>query len=313
MTTPKAPTRGYKVGVNLPNVLNSRRWKPQELASFAQRAETLGFDTLVVSDHMVWNQPVIDPLLTLSYVAGVTTTVNLCVGVYLAAMRHPVLTAKLAGSLSYLSDDRFILGVGVGGEHPTEWEAVGANVHDRGRRTDEILEILNRLLGTDAAPLTHRGRHYQLTEVSVEPRGSSTVPIWIGGRSRAGMHRAASYGGGWFPNNLTPPKYADAADQIRQGRKEVQRDAPFTFAFSLPILIDNDKSRALATVDRYFRGLYGEAGEKFLPYCAVGSQRVCAETIESYVEAGAEQVILQPIGIETDATLEVIRGAIYEC
>lgn len=104
--------------------------------------------------------------------------------------------AKVTSTLDVLSNGRLIFGVGIGGENPPEFYANGINVRQRASRTDEGIALLKRLW--TEANVTHHGRHYRVTEISLEPRPLQQPhpPIWIGARADPGLQRAARVGGG---------------------------------------------------------------------------------------------------------------------
>ncbi|MBM3227096.1 MAG: LLM class flavin-dependent oxidoreductase, partial [Candidatus Tectomicrobia bacterium] len=134
----------------------------------ARRIERLGFDAIWSGDHLIMHSPMMDVMTVLASFAAVTTRVRIGTAVYLLPLRHPVAIAKQVASLDLLSGGRFLFGVGVGGEIAREFEAVGVPVAERGRRTDEALDILTRVLSQ--AHVTYEGRHYQVHDVTLEPR-----------------------------------------------------------------------------------------------------------------------------------------------
>jgi len=133
-----------------------------------RRVERLGFDAVWSGDHIIMHSPILDVMTVLASFAAITERVKIGTAVYLLPLRHPVVTAKQVASLDALSGGRFIFGVGVGGEIAREFAAVGVPVSERGRRTDEGLEILTRVLSQDH--VTYEGRYYQIHDVTLEPR-----------------------------------------------------------------------------------------------------------------------------------------------
>lgn len=149
-----------------------------------ERCERHGFDVWVV-DHLLvapglYGATWLDPLVFLTYAAARTRSVALGTAILVAPVRQPVLLAKEISSLQLLSGNRFHLGVGTGW-HAKEFEAVGAHISERGRRTDELLEAIEVLLRDD--PATYRGRHYAFEDVSLVPR-VPMPPVWVAGGSR---------------------------------------------------------------------------------------------------------------------------------
>lgn len=155
------------------------------LKSWIVRAEELGFDSVFVTDHLLrarnmYARTWLEPMTSLALAAALTEKVVLGPGVLLLPLRNPVLLAKEAVSLQKLSNGRFILGAGTGW-YPAEFEAVGTKKSQRGRRTDEVLEIVTRLAAGET--LTYEGDFYQIEDVNVEP-SPVKMPVWVGGGSQ---------------------------------------------------------------------------------------------------------------------------------
>ena len=113
--------------------------------------------------------------------AGVTERVRLGTSILIMPLRNPVLLAKELATLQFLSDNRMILGAGVGWNE-VEYEAVGVHKSERGKRTDEMLDIMMPLL--EGETVTYHGRYYSVDDVFIEPRTSQRPPIWVGGGSQ---------------------------------------------------------------------------------------------------------------------------------
>src|SRR6185312_16797555 len=156
------------------------------IKEFARTVEDLGFDSLFITDHLLvgkrfYSVNWLEPILSLAVAAGVTERVRLGTSILIMPLRNPVLLAKELATLQFLSDDRVILGAGVGW-NDTEYEAVGVHKSERGKRTDEMLEIMMPLLQGET--VTHHGTFYDLDEVFIEPRAAERPLLWIGGGSQ---------------------------------------------------------------------------------------------------------------------------------
>jgi alkanesulfonate monooxygenase len=157
----------------------------ERLRQWCIRAEELGFDSIWVTDHMLRARNMyaytwIEPLTTLAFAAAVTKKVALGTGVLLMPLRQPVLLAKTIASIQQMSNNRFILGAGTGW-YPPEMFAMGTQPKERGKRTDEGLDIVRRLLSGEE--LTYHGDFYDLENVHIEP-SPVPVPVWVGGGSQ---------------------------------------------------------------------------------------------------------------------------------
>ncbi|MET8428101.1 TIGR03619 family F420-dependent LLM class oxidoreductase [Nocardia sp. NPDC004860] len=177
---------------------------PEDLTRIATAADELGFDHLTCSDHVgvpaaaasVRGATYWDPLATLSYLAAHTTRIRLATSVLVLGYHHPLALAKSYGTLDRLSGGRVVLGVGVG-SLAEEFALLGATWEDRGARADAALTRLRRAWG-----------RRDVEGFVLEPHATATtVPIWVGGRTRRSLRRAVSLGTGWVPFGLP-------ADQI---------------------------------------------------------------------------------------------------
>jgi len=153
---------------------------------FARKAEALGFDALWVAEHFlvapglygtVW----MSPLLCLAHAASVTTRIRLATGLLIVPYYHPVTLAREIQTLWHLSGGRFVLGVGPGWDQH-EFESLGMRLGERGRRTDEIIAALRRLL--TERDVSFAGRYYRFEHVSIEPLLPRLPELWVGGGSK---------------------------------------------------------------------------------------------------------------------------------
>ena len=189
-----------RLGVNVPNF--GPGTDPGLLRDWARLVEGLGYDLLMVSDHVAitpdvavrYPEPFYEPFNTLSWLAGVTDRVRLGTTVLILPYRHPLLVARMAANLDRLSDGRLVLGVGAGWARQ-EFDALGVPFEARGRLTDEWLTVLREAW---RAPLGEAAgaRH-------AEPAVFGTpIPVWVGGHSARALRRAARFGDAWHPLRL---------------------------------------------------------------------------------------------------------------
>lgn len=157
------------------------------LVGYFAAVEERGFESLWVIDHLlvapnVYSTAWQDPLITLAVAAGATDRIKLGTAILCAPLRNPVIMAKQVASLDGLAGGgRVIFGVGTGHDE-REFAAVGVPKTERGRRTDEALELMSLLLSAD--DVSYQGRYYSVDGVTIHPRPSAPVPIWIGGGSQ---------------------------------------------------------------------------------------------------------------------------------
>lgn len=208
---------------------------PAVTARLARLAEELGYGSWWVGEHVVLpsprtpdspmaaDDPILDPLVHLSYVAAVTTRIKLGTGIVILPQRNPVVLAKQAASLDFLSGGRLVLGVAAGYLEP-EMTAVGVPMADRGTRTDEYIDAMTSLW-TDPAP-KFAGRYVAFADVDAHPRPvqEGGPRIVVGGRSPAAYRRAVSRGHGFFGVG-TVEELAGDVEGLRRAADQVERPA----------------------------------------------------------------------------------------
>src|SRR5437868_11369790 len=185
-----------KFGVFLP--ISGRATGSETLMKAAQSAETLGFDAIWSADRVVtpWqintlypysenhefivppNRPFLDSLTCLAFLTGCTEKITLGISVLVLPYRHPLYWARVAASIERLSRGRLIMGVGVGWMEE-EFAALSVSFKDRGRMTDEQLEIASRLWTEEH--IDFDGQYYHLRDLAFYPTPTPRTPIWIGG------------------------------------------------------------------------------------------------------------------------------------
>lgn len=211
-----------RLGIHLPQY--GRAANPNAIRRVATEAEALGFAGVWVSDHVV--QPVgqdypspylFEPLLTLGWAAAVTERVGLGTSVLVLPQYHPLTLANALASLDALSGGRLTIAAGVGWSEG-EFAALGQSFADRGRRTDEIIDIL-RAAWTDD-PVSHDGPSYRFEPMRVLPKPAGPVPIWVGGGSEPAYRRAVARGDGFHAIGRTPEELAPIVARIRAERPE---------------------------------------------------------------------------------------------
>jgi probable F420-dependent oxidoreductase len=266
------------------------------LLTWAEEIEQLGFDALWFRDHVLWHSPVLDPFTVLGAIAGRTSRMRLGPGVLLLPLRNPLLVAKAVASLDFVSGGRAMLGVGVGGEFPKEYEACGVPMRERGRRADEGLDAI-RALWT-RSPAAHVGIVYRFADVVMEPRPVQRPhpPIWVGGRSDQALERAGRRGDGWLAYFTTPQGFRSRLDRALDhwGRREPRRDV-FGAGLILYIRVaptrEDAERAAVEYLTREYRQPFDELAGR---YCALGRPDQCAADLARFAEAGVRDFVLIP-------------------
>jgi probable F420-dependent oxidoreductase len=267
-----------------------------QLLDWGAEIERFGFDMLFFRDHVLWHSPVLDPFTMLGALAARTSRVRLGPGVLLLPLRSPALVAKAVASLDFVSGGRAVLGIGIGGEFPKEYEVCDVQVGERGRRADEGIEAI-RALWT-RSPATYKGQFFQFEDVVMEPRPLQAPhpPIWVGGRSDAALRRAGRLGDGWFAYFVTPQQFREGMAKVSQHLDSRER-SPSTFEAALVIYIhvaaarEEAKQHSAGYLSSEYRQPFGHLVDR---YCAVGPPADCVATIARFVEAGASHITLIP-------------------
>jgi alkanesulfonate monooxygenase SsuD/methylene tetrahydromethanopterin reductase-like flavin-dependent oxidoreductase (luciferase family) len=259
-----------RIGVNVPNF--GPGTDPATLARWARTVEALGFDLLMVSDHVVitpdvaehYPAPFYEPFTTLAWLAGMTERIALGTTVLIVPYRHPLLVARMAANLNELSGGRLVLGVGVGWARQ-EFAALDAPFERRGALTDEYLDTMRAAWAGD-------GFH------------GGPVPIWVGGNSDAGRRRAVRLSAPWHPLRFTADDWLpDAVRQLAGLAGELGKAVPPL----APRIV-------LRMTDTPVTGAQRLAGEGTL-------DQIMAD-IERIQRLGADTVVLDPFNDDPDET-----------
>ena len=270
-----------KFGVCLPH-----RWKyasARLIADVAQEAESLRFDSVWVTDHVI--VPVnhverghifYEAVITLAFVSSITRTVAMGSTVLAAPTRNPIVLAREVATLDALSGGRVILGVGTGWIRE-ELEAVGGAWADRGRFLDEAIRVL-RLLWSEEGPISFSGRYTSFREMLFEPKPARRggPPIWVGGMTHPSLRRVAQMADGWLPWAVSKDELEEGAGKIRAmsgGRR-------ITLACFSPADIGTK------SIESYV----GTLGERH--HVITGSPDQVVGTIEGFRKSGLEHLAL---------------------
>ncbi|MGZ3145845.1 LLM class flavin-dependent oxidoreductase [Lentzea chajnantorensis] len=200
------------IGVNVPNF--GPGTSPAVLRDWARTVEGLGFDLLMVSDHVAvtpdvaeqYPAPFYEPFTTLSWLAGVTERITLGTTVLIAPYRHPLLVARMAANLADLSGGRLVLGVGIGWARQ-EFAALGVEFGRRGELTDELITAVRTAWEDDG----YRAGH---------------IPIWVGGHSDGALRRVVRLGDAWHPLRQTPDGWQESLARLKKTAAEQDRPVP---------------------------------------------------------------------------------------
>jgi probable F420-dependent oxidoreductase len=175
--------------------------------------------------------------------AAVTTRLRFYTGVLKLAIRHPLLVAKTVGSAAVLSGNRVALGVGLGWI-PEEFAWCGQDYESRGRRANEAIEVIRRVLG--GGMVEYHGTYYDFGRLQMSPAPTAPVPIYVGGLSKAGLRRAARLGDGWISVMNTEAEIRGFVAELGRLRAELGRaHEPFEIKVTCTDVFDAGGCRRL--------------------------------------------------------------------
>lgn len=225
-----------KLGMIYPQ--NELSGQPASLGRVAQAVEAMGYDHLVLYDHVIGavhegrdppltgpytqKDQFLDPFVAFAYLAALTKTLKFVTGVLILPQRQTVLVAKQAADVDLLSNERFRLGVGTGWNH-VEYTALGEDFHTRGRKIDEQIVYLRRLWSEEA--FSFKGEFHTLERGNLTLLPRRQIPIYVGGFVEAAYRRAAKFGDGFiFVMNLADPlgDWTRLQDMLREEGRPVE-------------------------------------------------------------------------------------------
>ena len=288
---------------------------PVEISALTQTVEEAGYDTLMVSDHVILptslesrypynssgiptfnaDHDILEPFTLLSFLAGITQRVRLGISVQVLPYRHPVLNTKMITTLDVLSQGRIIVGVGVGWLRE-EFEVLDGDFPNRGTVSDEHIQLF-KLLCTEEEPVFH-GQHYHLEGFKMKPKPVQKPhpPLWVGGTTGPGKRRAAAMGQGWHAVAVSPEGIKRHRADLMGYLAEQGRDASdFTVSLRTSLEFTKDplpEGRTPLTgstqqiIDDVKR--YQEVG---LDHMSVGPRTTDFQEAVEYIERFASEVI----------------------
>jgi probable F420-dependent oxidoreductase len=226
---------------------------------WAKEVERIGYRHALVFDHVVGADPAVhapwdrpydaattfrEPFVLFGYLAALTE-LELVTGIIILPQRQTVLVAKQAAEVDLLAGGRFRLGIGIGWNH-VEYEALGKSFRDRGRRSEEQIELLRRLWTEPS--LTFHGKHEQVTGAGISPLPvQRPIPVWIGGSSPRAYERIGRLADGWFPQISPGPELDEARAIVDRAARDAGRD-PAALGLDGRVTYTGDLDAAVAAI-----------------------------------------------------------------
>jgi probable F420-dependent oxidoreductase len=270
------------------------------LYAYAERAETLGFESLWAWDHVLLGVepsfPIVDSITMLGAIAARTKRIRLGTGVLVLPLRNPVVAAKALGSLDVISGGRLVLGVAAGW-YAREFDAVGVPFKQRGRIFERNLDILIRLWTQERVTL--KVDEFNLREAVMVPRTVQRPrpPVLIGGYVDAVLKRAGTVGDGWLTYFYTPESFTKGWEKVKAFARGAGRDpAGLTSTNQLAVYVGASRDQTAADMRHWLSTEWDTAAwsESTIEHAIHGSPEECVAQLRAHVKTGVDRIILIP-------------------
>jgi probable F420-dependent oxidoreductase len=249
-----------KVGVVFPQ--NETSPGAAEIREYATAVEAAGFDHLIAYDHVLgaspdrpggWSGPYTDKdvfhevFVLFGYLAAITERLELATGVLILPQRQTALVARQAAEVDLLSNQRFRLGVGLGW-NAVEYEALGEDFHNRGRRIEEQVELMRALWKEPIVDF--KGQFHRVTLAGLNPMPRRVIPVWMGGTNPKAKERIARIADGWMQNTPIEADRFTAVAEMRDMVRAAGRDVD-EFGIEVRVAAARDLGKALEDYHRW--------------------------------------------------------------
>ena len=274
----------------------------QKQAKLSQIADA-GIDHLFTADHVSFiDGSGLDAMVLLAAMSGIEPRLDLQAGVFLLALRHPMVAARQIASLAQAAPGRLTVGVGIGGEDRHEIEVCEVDPRTRGRQTDAALTLVRALL--DGETVDGDGEFYHFSKGKIRPTPRPEVPFLVGGRSDAALHRAGRLADGWLATWCSPRRFGEGIAIVEE--VGTHRAVDWQHTLQSWVGVGADPTEGRSHVARAMRDFYKLDFELFERYTPVGNAEQIAEFLMPYVEAGATTFNLTGCGPDGDTEVETI-------
>ena len=292
-----------RVGVTPGIDIWTRPW--DERRKVIELVADTGIDHVFFADHVSFRVGHgHDGMVVAAGVANLHPTLGIYIGVYLLPLRHPIPVARQLANLAEMAPGRISFGVGVGGDDRHEVEICGVDPRTRGRRTDESLDILQRLLAGET--VDHSGEFFNFEQARIIPTPDPPIPVYVGGRADAALRRAGKYADGWLGIWCSSDRYAESIAIYNQAAEDAQRDVQADHGIQLWVGVGKDRTEAASFVGPAMEGFYRVPFEKFSRYTPHGTVDDIVDFLAPYLEAGCRHFNLTPVASTAEAGIEVI-------
>jgi alkanesulfonate monooxygenase SsuD/methylene tetrahydromethanopterin reductase-like flavin-dependent oxidoreductase (luciferase family) len=290
-----------RVGVSTPSDLWSldADGKRHRLAAIADA----GLDHVFTGDHVSFiDGGGMDGPVHLAAMSGIEPRLDLHLGVYLLALRHPVVAARQLASLAQAAPGRVTVGIGVGGEDRHEIEVCEIDPRTRGPRTDAALFIVRSLLA--GKTVSGDGEFYQFANAAILPKPDPRLPFMVGGRSDAALDRAGRLGDGWLAGWCSARRFKEGVTMVEEIGE--RRKVDWQHGLQVWVGVGANPAEARTYVSEAMQDFYKLSFDLFERYTPMGTAQQIAEFLAPYVRAGVSVLNLTPCGPDRETELETI-------
>lgn len=284
---------GLGLGKPLPN---DQYWR------WVALCEDSGIDSIWHSDQLLGSG--LEPMAMLAALAAATKRLRFGSNAVAVAYRDPLILAKEIATIDYLSGGRMVPVFGVGNAGDPVWAATGRNPKERGKKANEIIALVRRLLSEDN--IAFKGAHFQYEGAPVLPRPAQPIPIWIGGDSEAAIQRTAALGDGWLGSFSTPSKAGEVVARIKAALTETERKIdPDHYGVIIPFRIGPADHPRVISYQRRMSARRTIDQDDYL--WAIGDAHSVADIFKRYIEAGISKFVAMPIIDDGDDLMSQTR------
>jgi alkanesulfonate monooxygenase SsuD/methylene tetrahydromethanopterin reductase-like flavin-dependent oxidoreductase (luciferase family) len=264
-----------------------------------------GIDHVMLGDHVMFHAGVgNDGLTDAASVLTATDDLDVYLAVYLMVLRHPLLVARQILTVAQLAPGRLALGLGIGGDDRQEVTACGVDPRSRGRRMDESLGLVRRLLGGET--VSHDGEFFSLEAARLLPVAEQPIPLVVGGRSDAALRRAGRLGDGWLGIWTSPSRCREAIQAVQAHGAEAGREVDWQHGMTFWCGFGTDRAAARARVAPAMEGLYRTPFESFERYVPYGTPQDVAEFVAPFIDAGSTTINFIPFAGSDEAGIDAV-------
>ena len=304
---------------------NNNQPTKEQIISLAQYAETLGYDSLSINDHIVFHTSWLDAISTLSAVAASTTHILVGTSILNIVVRNPVVCAKALAAIDILSSGRLFAGVGPG-SYSGDYEACGIDFNERWSRFSEALQMIVMMLTSSDNNdnnngnnrfFAYKGRYYTLKDALLTPKPVQEPhpPIYVGSwGSDVGLKRLAKYSNGWMASayNITPAKFKEKWNFLLAYRKSLGKEEDELFDNSVVSMfgyIHDDKDKVHKVVREILAPALRRPAEDLEQMLLFGSIDECLRKVRNLVDAGVKRVHFWPV-LDYEDQIRIFKNGI---